>query len=1674
MALSHDPDTTNKDPYYDDFDASKGYYRALFKPGTAVQARELTQIQTILQNQIESIGTHIFENGAVVAGGGIAESNVAAMRVDTTSSLSSANMSTIVGKSVSNGIVNAKILKSISGSTLPVDANQILVYQYTSNGVFAPDDVISTTDTSGITFSIASAGGCADAIIPNAAFVSVDQGVFYVDGFFVYNSPQNNSPFSISGVTNAAGDFRYRDFANPTASVGFRISKSTIDSEVDPTLKDPSSGFYNYNAPGADRYKVELTLDHIPFSGQLGDSSGLTFDTSSYFELLRMVGGVSTKTVKYTEYAEIEETLARRTFDESGNYTVNSPKIRITDHGDVFTPADTTKFAVGIEPNKSYVGGFEVDTQSTFFLEVDKTRDTAVVPDKSEFLNTPVGNYVLIDKANSGFGIGNISNFSATDSLDTFQTYNIYQDDSGFGPNHPTGQPFGTARVRSITRDTDGIKASLFDINLSGATAFNKAGYLVSSASVTLGGHTGSTGDFYKISAVNGITGPQDADQKSLIFPVKNPGLTSGLGIGQDASFVVRETSKLHLASGSNVATISMTDGKSLLGSDDEEFLVFHSATFDNDSPVELLDDDAYDATVINALQKNSTLRISGLTAGPVGGLTFCVSHPVLYDTNLYTGGDYQRTLTSTTATKLTVVSTTVVSRDGVQCAEFTLNNSHVYNVTGIEDAPTSGGVSDITSSISGLDYLDDGQRSSGYFISKVYVPTASLTALNGEYRINITYNYYAHTGVGPVTINSYRNAGIAYESMPSFTDPDSGIRFVLRDCVDFRPVQNSIGNFTNFGIPFYKNTGPLSKVGYQHFLPRIDTVTLCSDRSYRVVKGVSSVDPKAPLTTNDDMDLYHIKMKPYVFDVNTDITTKYIENRRYTMRDIGEIENSVENVERDRYLEVLQSDAIARGAAVSTQIIENSTMVDDFSTHAFADVSNRDHNCSMDYKDRGLRPAFEARGVDLTQNTLGTGLTMSPDRVVTYDYSTSNTFRGATGTGTLAVNPFGITDFLGFVKIEPKADFFYDTSQNPNVLVNEFGENNQYFITTRSWGAGKSAGFGGEDEEYLSHWLGTDDIKDVADTADPFARDYKSPVKGARAKLPDRILRSVGDKTVDESVIPYMRSVGVTFEATGMLPGSTVYAFFDSTSVGLTAGYTVNSTGAVSGYISVPATFLTGEKTFRLTDSNTDSVNLATTAADTKFFAQGLQNNKNVTIISDLPSESRRPSVNSSSVVESSFLDNQQGNFSAIQNGLDPLSQEIIVEAGTFPQGLFLESIDLFFKEKDENLPVTIQIRPMVNGSPHEFVSVPHSTVTATPVGSAGPNRSLNTNFKFSSPVYLPVGNWAVCVFSNSEKNVLYKSEVGQPFLLSATGLPNPESTTIDNLSTGAAGVRVGGLFLPLNNGSRVRSTNQSLMMDVNRCRFTGASSTSPQDRRVLFDCDFGGVSASANQLVIASNEQLFTSSSAFLRYDVFDNSDTKNPIDYIGVTPNKTLQLSKKVNRVSTDSAVQVQVLMSQTNSNDLSPVINMDRLGLIFADRKIDELDNQSMQVVGELARNGSGLGTRARYVSKRSNFGNTPATDMRVFLDIDPREGQVKVLTKVNASGDNFDEEPYIELAIQGIQTGGLKTYTFAPSADSLGSFTSYAIKIVLFAPDAPDGTPDSGLPVVKNLRSIAIR
>lgn len=58
----------NINPYWDDFNEDKDFYKILFKPGVALQTRELNQLQTILQKQVERFGDHVFKSGTIVSG----------------------------------------------------------------------------------------------------------------------------------------------------------------------------------------------------------------------------------------------------------------------------------------------------------------------------------------------------------------------------------------------------------------------------------------------------------------------------------------------------------------------------------------------------------------------------------------------------------------------------------------------------------------------------------------------------------------------------------------------------------------------------------------------------------------------------------------------------------------------------------------------------------------------------------------------------------------------------------------------------------------------------------------------------------------------------------------------------------------------------------------------------------------------------------------------------------------------------------------------------------------------------------------------------------------------------------------------------------------------------------------------------------------------------------------------------------------------------------------------------------------------------------------------------------------------------------------------------------------------------------------------------------------------
>ena len=106
----------NVTPYFDDFDVNKGYLKILFKPGNSVQAREMTQLQSILQGQISNLSDHFFKEGAMVIPGQAAlDLKANYVKVDLSGDLLSG--ASFVGKVVQGDKTGVRFDKNNSHST---------------------------------------------------------------------------------------------------------------------------------------------------------------------------------------------------------------------------------------------------------------------------------------------------------------------------------------------------------------------------------------------------------------------------------------------------------------------------------------------------------------------------------------------------------------------------------------------------------------------------------------------------------------------------------------------------------------------------------------------------------------------------------------------------------------------------------------------------------------------------------------------------------------------------------------------------------------------------------------------------------------------------------------------------------------------------------------------------------------------------------------------------------------------------------------------------------------------------------------------------------------------------------------------------------------------------------------------------------------------------------------------------------------------------------------------------------------------------------------------------------------------------------------------------------------------------------------------------------------------
>ena len=388
-------------PYYDDFDQSKGFLKVLFKPGYPVQARELTTLQSVLQNQIDTFGTGVYKEGSMVVPGGITLNNDVPCVIIQNTYL---NLDVELYRSALDGLVikgstsgvRARILFSIS-STIST-RNQITFY---INYLEKASDNVTTTFTEGETFicesdityastTIAAGTPIAQLLNSNSnsrgSTANIGAGTYYVRGYFVPVAEQTL-------ILDQYG-------TSPSYKVGLKVEERIITADEDATLYDNAIGSTNFSAPGADRFKINLSLIKKATTAP---------NAADFIELLRTDTGRIQKKVERSTLGFINDVLATRTKEESGDYYVKKFSIDARENLDdgfnngVYASGATTSdgneaaesnIAVQLSGGSAYISGYRTERLSTTYKDVEKPRTFDTVTNQS--LTSDFGNYVFM------------------------------------------------------------------------------------------------------------------------------------------------------------------------------------------------------------------------------------------------------------------------------------------------------------------------------------------------------------------------------------------------------------------------------------------------------------------------------------------------------------------------------------------------------------------------------------------------------------------------------------------------------------------------------------------------------------------------------------------------------------------------------------------------------------------------------------------------------------------------------------------------------------------------------------------------------------------------------------------------------------------------------------------------------------------------------------------------------------------------------------------------------------------------------------------------------------------------------------------------------------------------------------------------------------------------------
>ena len=1324
-------------PYFDDFGLEKQFYKILFKPAYAVQARELTQLQTILQNQLEQFGDNIYQEGSIIKGCNFTDLNGLefvkltsptgfdpALFVPTTAdeiiSGTTKSIDTkyeVVGKITG---LKASIITTERGfETRPPNLNTFFInylntnetsnykrfiggeeleinrYKYDGSTLISTDLIVETVNVTQLPSPTGKSFG-----------IQAAAGVVFQKGHFLFAEEQT---LVVSKYDNQPDG----------VSVGYTVAETVVSSLQDGSLYDNANGSQNQNAPGADRLKMVPTL--VVTSTLVADVD------SDLFTLVRYQNGSAVTLRDVSQFNSIAEEMARRTYEESGDYIVENFKVTTDRRG--------ANLVALVGKGSAYIKGYRVENRGVQDTLIESITATNI--ENNQATSLQYGSYVDITSIN-----GTIDLNYASVSLQL-----------------ANGTAIGTAFVKNITPTR---------LYIFGAKMTNAA-YTFADVQLLVG-NAGSI----SIAQNSRI---QDTAIAPMVF---NTGARSLKEI-TDVSVPVRATSSVAVTA--NSITINAQPG--------DDFACDNS-----------------DIVVVDASNTNI----------PVTSYSTAINNSIL-TINLQAGSDpaadvyYNKRIGDTQPFNKLSVSPYVKANHTTSVNTYSLGFPDVYNIESIVD----GSGTDFTESFR----LETNQKDNFYDLSYMEYIAGRPRPANGTLTIKLNvFKINNATGINFFAVNSYPiddastvlPAGkVRTSDIPAYIST-SGTVYHLRECLDFRPycdlgagasysalttgaasvVTATVGSvqpvfsLANYVIPSL-NGNVTSDI--EHYLSRIDVITMDSYGVIATVKGEEDVLPVPPKVGADQLVVTQIDIagypmlspkeaidqkKPYYA-----VKTKARGVKNYTMRDIKKIEKRIDGLEyyislnqleqSTQNLNVLDENGLSR--------FKNGFVVDPFNDTSISNLANPNFQAAVHQDKKVLTPALNTFPLDLKYKS-GTSASIFP---TTADAEIASLSRNAHTK--LMGQPYAtnfrncVSNFWkydGIGSLSPSHDMAHDTVTNPITLdidletpFTDFIENIQQFIpltlTNLTNRRESRRSLGGNNWSIDSSVTATTRSLEVNESTSD---------------------QSIGDFVSNFEFQPYMRANEIKVHATGLRPNTQHYFFFDGVDVnehvrpGSASAMrarevarngrkgtpvTSDTFGVLRAIFDLQdGTFFVGDRVLTIVDvSQYSSIESASTSKiELQYHAYNISVEK-----SSLTASTRVAEFSTSTNVTNRTLPSRT--ITIDDNPPDPLAQTFFIKGG-MGQGsntVFASKIDLYFKRKSNINGVTVMIREVVNGYPSDFI-LPFSKIhlTAAQVNSSD-DASAVTTIDFDAPIRMDVEKeYSVVIMpdANDPNYLVFTSKVG------------------------------------------------------------------------------------------------------------------------------------------------------------------------------------------------------------------------------------------------------------------------------------------------------------------------